>query len=96
MDKKAILKNVGNNDITFHANSESDPKDRFFIQFKENRGRPLKYSWPKDTTEQLSINVPTKKRMVSARMAAYLYAKRHGLKYRTWMSEGKLIVECVA
>jgi hypothetical protein len=28
-------------------------------------------------------------------MAAYLYADRHGLKYRTWMvNDTKMVVEC--
>jgi len=65
-------------------------------EFKENRGRPLKYNWPKDKGSQLTITVNSKAKKVSARMAAYLYADRHGLKFRTWMvSETKMVVECV-
>lgn len=62
-------------------------------QFKQNKGRPNKYKFPE--TSGHSVSLP-KKNLLSIRMSAYQFGKRHGLKYRTWTDGNKVIVECVS
>jgi hypothetical protein len=63
-------------------------------EFIERRGG-TKYIFPKVKGEQVSFYVTNQASKLSIRMSAYQYAKRHGLKYRTWMvNDTKMVVEC--
>lgn len=64
-------------------------------QFKQNRGQPLKYKFPKEKGDVLAVPFKNKKKLVSIRMSAYQYGKRHGLKFRTWTDGKDIIVECL-
>ena len=67
--------------------------------FKEKRGRKRVYDFPKDKGKKVTfgdIDIPISFCEVNTiRNSLQYYAKRRGMKYRTWMSEGKLIVECL-
>jgi hypothetical protein len=67
------------------------------VEFKETRGRKRiygPYEYPSSPGEQLVI-VIDKDNLMNVRTHFYHHARINGLKYRTWMSEGKLIVECL-
>ena len=63
--------------------------------FKEKRGRKRVYDFPKDKGNKVTFCDTDITQVNTIRNSLQYYAKRHGLKYRTWMSEGKLIVECL-
>jgi uncharacterized membrane protein (UPF0127 family) len=62
---------------------------------KETRGRPIKYNYPMKQGEQMEFYISNQAKKVALQVSAYQYAKRHGLKYRTWMvNDTKMVVEC--
>ena len=62
---------------------------------KETRGRKRIYNFPNTIGETVNIKLDDPKMANLIRNSLRYYAKRHGLKYRTWMvNDTKMVVEC--